>query len=96
MSRAVEKDWLSMLVSWVASLVRGESELCTGGLFRCSWRDSVRCASSGLCVAEHCVDQLWRALWGTGKAIRLLRGVGVVSVHCRPIRDERCRESWMR
>ena len=95
-SRAVEKDWASMLLSWVASLVRGESESCRGELFRCSWRDSVRCASSGLCVAEHCVDQSWRAPGGTGKAIRRLRGVGVVSVRCRPISDERCKESWMR
>ena len=95
-SRAVEKDWASMLLSWVASFVRGESELGRGGLFRCSWRDSVRCVSSELCVAEHCVDHSWRALGGTGKAIRLLRGVGDVSVCCRPISDERCRERWMR
>jgi hypothetical protein len=95
-SRAVEKDWASMLLSWAARLVRGEGVLGRGGLFRCSWRDSVRCVSSELCEAEHCVDHSWRALGGTGKAIRRLRGVVDVSVCCSPLRDERCRERWMR
>ena len=95
-SRAVVKDWASMLLSWVASFGRGESALGRSGLFRCSWRDSVRCVSSGLCVAEHCADHSWRALGGTGKAIRRLGGDGDVGVRCRPVSDERCRERWMR
>ena len=40
-SRAVEYDWASMLVSWVARCARGVWVVGWGGLFRCFWRVSL-------------------------------------------------------
>ena len=40
-SRAVEYACASMLVSWVARCVSGVGVVGWGGLFRCSWRESV-------------------------------------------------------